>query len=136
MLSKGFVEPESYLYGGVEMRRTVLFGLVVLALLMAACSPQTVVVKETVVVQGTPEVKEVEVTKEVVKEVVKEVEVLALPEVDPLSVTGDIVTAGSSTVFPLSERMAERFQDEGYADNITPCLATPEVPVPNGSRAG
>jgi len=42
-----------------------------------------------------------------------------LPEVNPLEVSGDIVTAGSSTVFPLSERMAERFQDEGYADNIT-----------------
>ena len=42
-----------------------------------------------------------------------------LPEVDPLSVTGDIITAGSSTVFPLSERMAERFQDEGYVGNIT-----------------
>ena len=26
--------------------------------------------------------------------------------------------------------------DIGYADNITPCLATPEIPVPNGSRAG
>ena len=26
--------------------------------------------------------------------------------------------------------------DIGYADNITPCLAVPEVPVPNGSRAG
>jgi phosphate binding protein len=46
-------------------------------------------------------------------------EACTLPEVDPLSVSGDIVTAGSSTVFPLSERMAERFQDEGYADNIT-----------------
>jgi phosphate transport system substrate-binding protein len=42
-----------------------------------------------------------------------------LPEVNPLEVTGDIVTAGSSTVFPLSERMAERFQDEGYAGNVT-----------------
>lgn len=42
-----------------------------------------------------------------------------LPAVDPLDVTGDIITAGSSTVFPLSERMAERFQDEGYAGNIT-----------------
>jgi phosphate transport system substrate-binding protein len=44
---------------------------------------------------------------------------VTLPEVDPLQVSGDIVPAGSSTVFPLSERMAERFQDEGYADNIT-----------------
>jgi len=42
-----------------------------------------------------------------------------LPEVNPLNITGDIITAGSSTVFPLSERMAERFQDEGYAGNIT-----------------
>ena len=45
--------------------------------------------------------------------------IVELPEVDPLSVTGDIITAGSSTVFPLSERMAERFQDEGYSGNIT-----------------
>jgi phosphate binding protein len=42
-----------------------------------------------------------------------------LPEVDPLSVSGDIITAGSSTVFPLSEAMAARFVDEGYAGNIT-----------------
>ena len=26
--------------------------------------------------------------------------------------------------------------DIGYADRITPCLAVPEVPVPNGARAG
>ena len=42
-----------------------------------------------------------------------------LPEVNPLEVSGAIITAGSSTVFPLSEAMAERFMDEGYADNIT-----------------
>jgi len=42
-----------------------------------------------------------------------------LPEVDPLAVTGDIVSAGSSTVYPLSERMAERFADEGYSGEIT-----------------
>ena len=102
------------------MRRIFVFSLVAFALLVAACSPKPSVVgatavKETVVVQASPEVKEVEVTKEVVKEV----KVLALPEVDPLAVKGDIVTAGSSTVFPLSERMAERFQDEGYSGNIT-----------------
>lgn len=37
----------------------------------------------------------------------------------PDAVTGDIVTAGSSTVFPLSERMAEVFKDEGFTGNIT-----------------
>jgi phosphate binding protein len=42
-----------------------------------------------------------------------------LPEVNPLEVTGDIITAGSSTVFPLTEAMANRFVDEGYAGNIT-----------------
>jgi phosphate transport system substrate-binding protein len=42
-----------------------------------------------------------------------------LPAVNPLEVTGDIITAGSSTVFPLTERMAERFEDEGYAGLIT-----------------
>lgn len=26
--------------------------------------------------------------------------------------------------------------DIGYADNITPCLLVPEIPMPNGSRAG
>lgn len=44
---------------------------------------------------------------------------VVLPEVNPLEVTGDIVAAGSSTVFPLSERMAERFQNEGYSGVIT-----------------
>ena len=42
-----------------------------------------------------------------------------LPGINPLDVQGHIVTAGSSTVFPLSERMVERFKDEGYADNIS-----------------
>ena len=42
-----------------------------------------------------------------------------LPEVNPLEVTGDIVVAGSSTVYPLTEAIAERFTDEGYAGNIT-----------------
>ena len=42
-----------------------------------------------------------------------------LTPVDPATITGDIVTAGSSTVFPLSERIAARFKDEGYAGNVT-----------------
>jgi phosphate transport system substrate-binding protein len=42
-----------------------------------------------------------------------------LPEVNPLEVTGDVISAGSSTVYPLAERMAERFEDEGYSGKIT-----------------
>ncbi|MEZ4661059.1 MAG: PstS family phosphate ABC transporter substrate-binding protein [Caldilineaceae bacterium] len=42
-----------------------------------------------------------------------------LPEVDPTELSGDIITAGSSTVFPLAEAMAARFKDEGFSGNIT-----------------
>ncbi len=71
---------------------------------------------------------------------------VVLPEVDPLSVTGDIITAGSSTVFPLTERMAELFTDEGYVGQITVdsigsgagferfCVAG-ETDISNASRA-
>jgi phosphate transport system substrate-binding protein len=64
----------------------------------------------------------------------------------PLNVTGDVITAGSSTVFPLSERMAERFRDEGFSGNITVdsigsgagierfCVAG-ETDIANASRA-
>ncbi len=44
---------------------------------------------------------------------------VALPEVDPATVSGNIVAAGSSTVYPLAEALAERFKDEGFAGNVT-----------------
>ena len=37
----------------------------------------------------------------------------------PDAVTGDFVAAGSSTVFPLYERMKQRFEEEGYSGNNT-----------------
>jgi len=47
---------------------------------------------------------------------------LELPEVDPLDYSeGEIIIAGSSTVFPLSERMAERWTDEG---GVAPSIAS------------
>lgn len=42
-----------------------------------------------------------------------------LPGVNPALVTGTIITAGSSTVFPLSEAIAERFGKDGYKGQIT-----------------
>ena len=69
-----------------------------------------------------------------------------LPEVDPGEVTGNIITAGSSTVFPLSEAMVNLFEEEGYADQITVdsigsggglerfCVAG-ETDIANASRA-
>lgn len=44
---------------------------------------------------------------------------VTLPVVDPKTVTGDIIAAGSSTVFPLAEKMAELFKDDGYTGQIT-----------------
>jgi phosphate transport system substrate-binding protein len=69
-----------------------------------------------------------------------------LPGVNPLKVSGSIITAGSSTVYPLSERLVERFADEGYKGNITVdsigsgaglerfCVAG-ETDIANSSRA-
>ena len=44
---------------------------------------------------------------------------ITLPEVDALSVSDNIVVAGSSTVFPVTERMADLFNQEGFAGTIT-----------------
>lgn len=43
---------------------------------------------------------------------------ITLEEVDPLGTSGDIIVAGSSTVFPVTERLADMFEGEGYADSI------------------
>ncbi len=40
-------------------------------------------------------------------------------DVFPEEVIGSITLAGSSTVFPLAEALADRFKREGYVDNIT-----------------
>jgi phosphate binding protein len=42
-----------------------------------------------------------------------------LPAVDPLGVSDNIIAAGSSTVFPVTERMADLFKQEGFAGTIT-----------------
>lgn len=64
----------------------------------------------------------------------------------PDEAQGDIITAGSSTVFPLSERMAELFEQEGYTGSLTVdsigtgagferfCV-TGETDISNASRA-
>ena len=64
----------------------------------------------------------------------------------PDAVSGDIITAGSSTVFPLTERMKQRFEEEGFTGNLTVdsigsgaglerfCVAG-ETDIANASRA-
>ncbi len=119
----------------------LLFGLsLVLALALAACAgpaapteapAEPPAAEPTAVPTEAPMVEESNVP---------------LPEVDPSSVSGSIITAGSSTVFPLSERMAELFKDDGFGGEITIdsigsgagyerfCVAG-ETDVANASRA-
>jgi phosphate transport system substrate-binding protein len=88
--------------------RSLIFVVVTMSLLLAACGTPATAVAPTVAPEPT-----------------KAPEPTAAPTTDPMAmyapdaVTGDIVTAGSSTVFPLSERMSELFQQEGYTGNIT-----------------
>jgi phosphate transport system substrate-binding protein len=42
-----------------------------------------------------------------------------LPTVDPLAVSDNIIAAGSSTVFPVTERMADLFNQDGFSGTIT-----------------
>jgi len=70
----------------------------------------------------------------------------ALPEVDPAALSGDIAVAGSSTVYPLAEALAERFNEEGFSGQITIAsvgsgagferfCTTGETDIANASRA-
>ncbi len=49
----------------------------------------------------------------------EDMEMVELAPVDPLLVEGDIVTAGSSTVGPLTQAMIERFEEGGYGGTVT-----------------
>ncbi len=92
--------------------RTHFFALLILCLALTACGGQPTAPPQAASTD-TPATEEItEPTETVAEEGM-------LPAVDPLAVTGDIIASGSSTVFPLAEAMAERFQDEGYAGNIT-----------------
>ena len=110
----------------------LIFAVVmIIALLASACSSAATTVAPTATTAPAVEpTKALEPTKatEATKapEATKAAEPTAvvdtgmqLPEIDPASVSGDLIAAGSSTVYPLAERMAERFKDEGFAGNIT-----------------
>ena len=110
------------------MKRVSLFVtlLMIVAIVASACAP---VATPTAAPQPTQAPAQVEPTKAAEQPTAAPEPTMApepamemmggLPMVDAGAVTGDIVSAGSSTVFPLSEAMAARFQDEGYTGNIT-----------------
>jgi phosphate transport system substrate-binding protein len=118
--------------------RSLLFVVVALSLVLAAC--------------GAPATEAPVATEVIVEATEAPAEPTAAPTEDPMAmyapdaVEGDIITAGSSTVFPLSERMAELFGNEGYTGNLTVdsigsgagferFCKTGEIDVANASRA-
>ncbi len=42
-----------------------------------------------------------------------------LPGIDPSKVTGTVITAGSSTVYPVSEAIVSMFKEDGFAGQVT-----------------
>jgi len=100
--------------------RKVLFVTIVLAMLLSACGgAQPTAVPTTAPTTAPTKAPTSAPTAVPTVAPTKAPSGVQLPEVNPLEVKGAIVTAGSSTVFPLSEAIAEMFRDEGYKDNIT-----------------
>jgi phosphate transport system substrate-binding protein len=94
------------------------------ALLLGACAgadtnPSPTDVPASPATQSPTDVPASPATQSPTQEPLGTTSTVMLPEVDPSEVEGAIVAAGSSTVYPLSERMADRFEDEGFAGQIT-----------------
>jgi phosphate transport system substrate-binding protein len=95
---------------------TLLSVLIMAAILLAACA------QTPAATQAPAEQKPTDAPKPTEAPAVQQPtggSQVALPDIDPATVSGDIITMGSSTVFPLTERMAERFEKEGFAGRIT-----------------
>jgi len=96
--------------------RSFMFTLIAMSVLLAACAPATT--QAPAPTDAPPPTESMPVTG-------SEPTATEAPMEDPLAmyapdaVSGDIVTAGSSTVFPLSERMKQRFEEEGFSGNLT-----------------
>jgi phosphate transport system substrate-binding protein len=91
--------------------RSIVFVFVVMSLLLAACGTPAAVTESP-----ATEAPVVEPTSAPAEPTAKaDPMAMYLPD----AVSGDIVTAGSSTVFPLSERMKQRFEEEGFSGNLT-----------------
>jgi phosphate transport system substrate-binding protein len=120
----------------ISMRVTFMVLALVLVLALAACggSDDSGSASELDLIEATPMGEAVESEPTPTAEVLGSDEsddagagtgqtgsdgLVVLPEVDPLDTTGNIVTAGSSTVYPLTERLAARFENEGYGGVIT-----------------
>ena len=91
--------------------RSLLFVFVLASLLLAACGTSAPATEAP----ADPAAPAVEPTAAMEEPAANDPMAMYMPD----AVDGDIVVAGSSTVFPLAERMIERFGEEGFGGNAT-----------------
>ncbi|GAP15245.1 phosphate ABC transporter substrate-binding protein, PhoT family [Longilinea arvoryzae] len=137
------------------MRRSIIVFTVIAALsiLLAACAPAAATTAAPTTAPAAPTTAPVEPTQAPEATQTTQPTVAAatssaieLPAVDPSTLSGDINTAGSSTVYPLAEVLADNFKKDGFAGNINLASVgtgggferfckTGETDVSNASRA-
>jgi phosphate transport system substrate-binding protein len=94
--------------------RSFMFVFIVMSFVLSACGGATATQAPVVQPSSAP-----------AEPTASAAEPTAAPTEDPMAnyapdaVSGDIIAAGSSTVFPLAERMKQRFEEEGFAGNLT-----------------
>ncbi len=111
------------------MRRsifTVFVLIVALSMLISACAPQAATQAPVPVAQATNTTAPAAAATNTTAPTAAPTSTTApaadqgsTSEVDPSQVTGNIISAGSSTVYPLSEAIVQLFKDEGYTGQIT-----------------
>ena len=92
--------------------RTSLFVIIAMSFVLAACGGGATATEAPVV---QPTSAPAEPTAAPTEALGENPDAMYAPD----AVSGDIVSAGSSTVFPLSERMKQRFEEEGFSGNLT-----------------
>ena len=99
--------------------RSFMFVLIAMSFVLAACGGGDTAIEAPVVEPTTapaePTAAPAEPTAAPTEAPAEDATAMYAPD----AVSGDIVTAGSSTVFPLSERMKQRFEEEGFSGNLT-----------------
>jgi len=103
-----------------KMRRSIFIVisiLVAISLMLSACSP---VSTPTQAAEPQAEANAPEATSTTASAPAEgSADSEMLHEVNPGEVTGNIISAGSSTVFPLTEAIAALFEEEGYQGQVT-----------------
>lgn len=95
--------------------RPLMFVFVAMSLLLAACGGAQTTTEAPVIEPTTARAEPTAAPAEPTTAPAEDLLAMYAPD----AVSGDIITAGSSTVFPLSERMKQRFEEEGFSGNLT-----------------